>query len=131
MKNFIIFSILFFGFTLSDSFADRNPFSPQIPKKVIEMPSNEFIEEPEPVVNNKPVQPIRPVRQEIQETITAPIKPPELQVTGVVWNSDRPQAIINNTVVDIGDRLLNTQIVSITKEYIEIEFNNEYFKITP
>lgn len=60
-----------------------------------------------------------------------PIIPPELTVQGIIWQTDRPQAIINNNVVDIGDSILGTKIITINKNSIQFKYENEMFTITP
>ncbi len=73
----------------------------------------------QPVTRQKSLSPVPPL--------------PRLEVTGVVWNSDRPQAIINNTVVGIGDIIENTKIkvVDIRKDAIDIIFAGKKITITP
>lgn len=126
--------------------AARNPFKPMLPE----------IEEPEPVIeqipqpvypelnNQPPVQQNYPDNsQYIEQEPVQPIKiePPQLTISGVVWNTNRPQAIINDQVVDIGDTISigvvnetiknTTKIVSISKSSIEIEYQGHTFQLTP
>ena len=44
------------------------------------------------------------------------MKAPEMTITGLVWNSERPQAIINGKVLSVGDTWTDSQ----TKEEIKI-----------
>jgi hypothetical protein len=68
-----------------------------------------------------------------------PIKPkkleiPELKVSGIIYDTDRPQAIINGKVVSVGDVVKGVSIVKIQKGRIDarfegaditLKFNNE------
>ncbi|MBU4334593.1 MAG: hypothetical protein KKD07_09145, partial [Candidatus Omnitrophica bacterium] len=58
-------------------------------------------------------------------------EPPQMIISGLVWNSDRPQAIVNNKVIDVGDTIETVQIVAIRKEGIEIEFQGKTITIEP
>lgn len=101
----------------------RNPFLPQLPK------------EPEPVlVESEPESPLRETPPVIRETppsqpevITAPS---DLNLKGFIWDSDRPQAIINNEVYNIGDYINQAQIVAISKEGVELEYSGHRFLYT-
>jgi len=128
---FIIIAILFSPAIAS---AAKNPFTPQLPKKEVVAPVKKIVEKPvrqvppkpEPLQNiNRPVQSNNPVTEKII------LEPPALNITGLIWNSDRPQAIINEQVVDIGDEILATKIVSIEKTGIEILFDGRTLKIKP
>ena len=53
-------------------------------------------------------------------------KPPEqyglahLQVQGIVWGTEMPQAIINNTVVRVGEIIGEVEILDIRKEGVYV-----------
>lgn len=104
----------------------RDPFMSQMPP-------------PRPVVITKPV-PVVPVEvvpnNNVEQTpVNIPInvpKPPEvvkkpnmdsIVLKGVVWNSDIPQAIINNKVMNIGDEINGLRIVAITRDGVEFSSN--------
>lgn len=57
------------------------------------------------------------------------IKPPHLTTQGVIWQTDLPQAIINNKVVKIGDIIEGAEIIEIDKSGVEISFRNKLFKL--
>lgn len=50
---------------------------------------------------------------------------PALTVQGLIWNSDMPQAIINDQVVKLGDEISGAKIVKIAKDGITIQFQGE------
>ena len=82
----------------------------------------------------KPVEPAKPVAPKplvIAQAPPAPAKPPAVVITGLIWNSDRPQAIINGQVVDIGDNIGEMEIVSINKTGIDLLYQGEKITLTP
>jgi len=99
------------------NFKVKNPFEAQFQEiKVDESKNKKTIkkEETEKQVNTS-------------EAITLPA----MNVTGLVWNSKRPQAIINGQVVNIGDTVSDAKIIKITKNEIEFLYMETTFKITP
>lgn len=108
----------------------RDPFTPQVPQEEIRAQRAEPIR---PVGVNEPVVlPPPPAVQEPsvsmprQEDITRPpriLEPlPGINVAGVVWNTDRPQAIINGQIVGIGDTVSGVTILDIKKMGITVLF---------
>ena len=62
---------------------------------------------------------------EINEQLQIETKPlPSLQIQGIVWGGGFPQAIINNKVVKVGDRIDEVQIINITESGITVLFEN-------
>lgn len=57
--------------------------------------------------------------------------PPNVSISGIIWNSDRPQAIINGTIVDIGDTISNIKITGIQKEGVEGLFDGRTVTLKP
>jgi len=108
-----------------DTPPSRNPFIPSTPKKK-EKPK------PEPKPVKKPPERRTPQLWKPRPTKPAPraiTKAPSLKITGIVWNSDRPQAIINDQVIDIGDKVQNATIKEITKTEIKVEYGGKEFSI--
>ena len=116
----------------------KNPFESQLPKKEPEPVPAVMIKEPlPPVVKNfdpepriKPIQETetrRPIIQEkVREIVPMPEIPvPTVTITGIIWNSDRPQAIINGKIVNIGDTILDLKITDIQKTGIEALFHGK------
>jgi hypothetical protein len=54
---------------------------------------------------------------------------PFLGIQGIIWNTDTPQAIINNQVVKIGDRIEGVEIIDIDKQGIKVDYNDEIISI--
>ncbi|MGE0267220.1 MAG: hypothetical protein AB7S78_02010 [Candidatus Omnitrophota bacterium] len=114
----------------------RNPFTPQLPKKVkiVEEKPKPGSDNSDKNLSDKP----KPDNQKIQTQtpVTADLKAPELPqpkftITGILWNSDRPQAIINGQVVDIGDIVQEFKIESIDPTGIEVSFKGVKMTVKP
>ena len=89
--------------------ASRNPFVPQLPFT------------PEPEIITTETQPTTPTTPEtpstdITETPLTPTLPipeaekpiqgkPTLVISGILWNSERPQAIVNGNIIEVGDKM--------------------------
>ena len=97
-----------------------NPFMPQLPKPKVEV---------KPIESPKPPPPKQLTILAPQPS--APTKPPTVVIKGLVWNSDRPQAIVNDQVVDIGDKIGEMEIVSINKTGIDFLYQGEKITVTP
>lgn len=91
----------------------KNPFVPMTPKK----------KEERPAAPQTPQLPVQPIQQ-------APVVPPSLIITGLVWGSARPQAIIENTVVDVGDEIKGVKITGINQSGINFLYQDKYFTVT-
>ena len=110
--------------------AAQNPFRSQLPPPVIEEETRKEdkkkdgsskIQQPPPMVEDESL----PGQQSVEEIMNS------LKVTGWVWNSKRPQAIINGQVLSIGDTLGETKIIAIRANGIDVLNNNRVITITP
>ena len=108
----------------TDSFVFKNPFIPMLPEPpdIIEEP---VIERP---IDRAPAIETRAPREEPPKP-PEPVAPPQLNIAGIVWNTDRPQAIINDEVVDVGMTVNGAKIAKITRAGVEIEFKAQIFSI--
>jgi len=109
----------------------RNPFESQLPEK--EKPADEPIvhtHEPEPVARP-------PRKEEPSRRITPPPPPvkkdpvPTTTISGIIWNSDRPKAIINEKVVGVGDIVSGIKITNIRKSGIDGLFQGRPVTLKP
>lgn len=91
-----------------------NPFIPQIPQAV----------KPKPFVAPKASAEPPPANIE-----TTPI--PQFIVAGIVWNSKKPQAIINEEVTAIGDQVSNWTVSEITEEGVRMTFGEQNLWVKP
>lgn len=116
----------------SEMLSARDPFTPQVPQEEVRA---QRVEPISPVEVNEPVVlPPPPAVQEPsvsmprQEDITQPpriLEPlPGINIVGVVWNTDRPQAILNGQIVGIGDTVSGVKITDIQKTGITVLFQD-------
>jgi len=115
----------------------RNPFTPQLPVKAPAQP------EPAPALTPPPgpspqmradPSPPRPIAPPSTRSIpggtdtgVSPLTTSisSLNISGIVWNSERPQAIVNETVVSIGDTVNGLLIKDITEAGLIVVFGEE------
>ena len=123
-----------------DSLEIRNPFLSQLPKKEEPKPAVPAVADhpPEPAdfvpVVMAPVQSvILPPKGERQMVTSPPpeVSLPELAIAGLVWDTDRPQAIVNNEIVNVGDTVSGVRIIAIKKTGLDVFFNGKDFSVGP
>lgn len=102
------------------SAAGRNPFASQLPLPP-QSPLGDSEKKPAAKVADKE-QPV-PVIEEKDI--------PSLKVTGLVWNSKKPQAIINGQVVGVGETIGEVKIVSIRPDGVDVLFQDKIITLTP
>ncbi len=125
---FLILPAKTFADLSSDLIGLRNPFKSWLPKveEIIEK-----LPEPTKIEVVEPTRPVTPKPEPVsQEKVVAPVlTPPKLTVNGLIWGTDKPQAIINDRVVSIGDTIENSRIVDINQNGVDIIFSNNLFTI--
>ena len=99
--------------TIQEILEFKNPFTSLLPKKEIIKP--------------RATQTTVSKTDKVEEQITLP----ELLITGLVWNSNRPQAIVNEQIVGIGDTIDDVTITNIEQGGIEILYQGKHFTINP
>lgn len=55
---------------------------------------------------------------------------PNLQIQGTVWGGSFPQAIVNNKVVRVGDKIEGVTIIDINKAGVTVLFDNQQYNLT-
>ncbi len=98
----------------------KNPFvSPVVVKMVV------------PVVVKKKEEPVKP-KEVVAQPVEAPviINPPVLKITGLVWNSKKPQAIINGMIVAVGEVVDGSTLVAVRKSEIDVMYKGQQFTIS-
>lgn len=99
----------------------RNPFIPQLPapKVADQIPVEQGQDQPD-------------IPFPGPEVVAEPeIVKPSFSISGLVWNTNMPQAILNGEVVSIGDVVESWTISDITNEGVEVTFQNKSFMIKP
>ncbi len=118
----------------------RNPFLPQLPEKpkVVETPPDT-----RPTPGQNPVKgqedddpPRQTPRQTPNQSVDSgtrevPIPKPNFRITGILWNSPRPQAIINGQVLDVGDEIEGFRIESIRPSGIDVSIRGVTLTVEP
>lgn len=112
----------------SPSWPLTNPFHVQLPEvkkeEAVKIPTN-----PDDMDNDFLNRRQRSIEQAPIQKKEEPI--PKLDLTGLIWNSDRPQAIINGQVVSVGDTVSEVKITAINKSGVDIEFKGKTLTISP
>jgi hypothetical protein len=84
---------------------------------------NDPFQSPVAVTNKEAKQ--EEVGQPLQEIVEAVL--PDVSVQGLIWGARFPQAIINNKVVKVGDKLDEISVVNIDKDGITLFFKGKEF----
>lgn len=80
----------------------------------------------------KPVVPIQPPIELNPNQMTSPAVPiPQFVVTGMVWNTKKPSAIVNGHVVGIGDQVSNWSITEISQQGVHVSYDTQNLWIKP
>lgn len=99
----------------------KNPFLPQIPREPkIETPPQQQARTAAP--SGAPQAPAQSLPKQL---------PPQFVVSGLVWNTKRPQAIINGQIVSIGDRVNAWSVESISRDGIQVRLGAEIMLLKP
>lgn len=79
-----------------------------------------------------PFELFRPVVEEPEEKPSPVVGGlPHLEIQGMVWDSPLPQAIINNTVVRVGEVIEGAEILSIRKEAVYVLYEGRQHILRP
>jgi len=107
-----------------NSSGNRNPFQSQLPQKAEEPP----IQQAEISRPGIPDQNFPPDFQQPGREIPTP--PPALTISGLIWNTDRPQAIVNDQIVEVGDVIQEAKVLAIYKTGIDVLYYEKTFTIS-
>ncbi len=72
---------------------------------------------------------IASIATKLKKKKTIAIKPPQFNITGLIWNSDRPQAIVDSNVLSVGDEIKGAKLLSVNKDGIRIQYEGAEFFI--
>lgn len=78
-------------------------------------------------------------QKKIEEAAVEDVSLPSMSFEGMIWNSIRPQAIINNKVYDVNDIIktgsegdeFNVKVTDITREGIYLRYKGKDFLVKP
>lgn len=59
-----------------------------------------------------------------------PVAPPAMAITGIVWGSQKPMAIINGRLVGIGDVVGDAEIVAVERGAVRVRVQGQEFVLT-
>jgi hypothetical protein len=54
---------------------------------------------------------------------------PSLQLQGVIWGGEFPQAVVNNKIVNIGDTVEGAKVIKINRDGIEVLFDGVSYAV--
>jgi len=118
----------------------RNPFTPQLPppvKEIVEPVDETPISDGSSQIQVTGVQTSPP-----EDTMPEILGMPTLTITGLIWNSDRPQAIVNGNIITVGERLFGIptdkaetipelEFTGISKDGLEVSYMDKTVIIKP
>jgi hypothetical protein len=100
-----------------------NPFISKIPKEAVVVPTPAKSESPAAPSFYNPALPVPPVPPPVARSAEEPEAP--INVQGVIWESEKPQAIINDQIVGIGDQVGKAKVTSIAKSQVVLSYPNK------
>lgn len=113
-----------------------NPFLPKLPqpikKEELALPPSDASLDSELTDGNG--DPETDGESQLGEIIEAVIEErplPAVVISGIIWNSDRPQAIIDGRIVEIGDTISEIEITNIHKTGVEGLFDGRAVILKP
>jgi hypothetical protein len=144
--RFIVIFVFFVVMSIY-AFAEQEKFSPAI-KELKEKEVEEMLGEKKPAAEEVIVKPnveykASDLRDPFQSSfvsgeapeeagpgvLAAPQVLPSLEVQGIIWGGDFPQAIINNKVVKIGDTIEGVQIMDINQGGVVVVSGNYTYNL--
>ena len=136
---YLIFISLLFLMNVECVYSQHNPFTPRMPKETSKSTERNILNQVQQNQVNPDTNPTQSDR--FSDSRTQPnsssVNPPELTVTGLIWDSQRPQAIVNGRVVDVrstfklADDQPEIKIISINNVGVEIAFNGRNLILSP
>ncbi len=113
---------------MSDFVSIRNPFLSQLPvaAQIIKTPVEPVVQKVNNGVSQKSVANVIKAAPVVAAQLTKTTGP-EVHLQGIMWGIERPQAIVNDTVVGVGDMVQEMQITGITKDGVEVLVRGQKF----
>jgi len=95
----------------------QDPFLPKVPLVWIEDRTETNLTTPEPLPDELPPEELVPV--------------PAFDIVGMVWNSRRPQAIINSSIVNLGDAVNGWIVTDISEQGVTMTYDTQSVVVEP
>jgi len=117
------------------SFSGRNPFIPQLPEMKKKRVASKEPDKGSPEIDRRRIDRSTDNnsrdnrrsrtrdRKDSNRNQKLATSNSDLKLSGLIWNSTRPQAIINGQVVEVGDKILETEIIRIHKLGVDVSIN--------
>jgi hypothetical protein len=107
----------------------EDEIAPSQEASVTEESSSSFRDPFDSALPGKRIDMTKPPPQEESDIIA----PPQVTIEGVLWGSDKPQAIIDGEVYKEGDTLktVDAQLFKIEKNVIYVRFKGKVFEFSP
>ncbi len=116
----------------------RDPFASQMPPKPVVAPDTSV--KPVPTTDKNLKRPESGSSVPKQSGTHKPVdassmsnqslrNAPRLELTGIIFDTLKPKAIINGTVLGIGDRVEGYVLKSINKGVVEIQYDDKFIKL--
>lgn len=138
----LFFAALLFSCFLTCAFAERSDFKlmEELETREKQQPATKPQEEiVRPAVEYK-AKDLRDPFLELGENVQlpsgepaptkGPVTPPPLKVQGLIWGGNFPQAIINDSVVKVGDTIKEARIINIDRNGVVVEFQGQEFNLS-
>lgn len=122
----------------------RNPFIPQLPEKPkidetaaaqTQTQTQNQNQQNQGSVRTPNAEKGRPTVKKPSGVDTTPAPPPipkpNFRITGLIWNSPRPQVIINGQVLDIGDEVQGFRIEAINQTGVDVSIRGVTQTVEP
>ncbi len=84
----------------------------------------------------KKVSKVEPIKEETRQA-SAPVSPsknapdlPTLNLSGIVYDNERPYAIVNNKVLSKGDMIEGATLIEINRASVKFVFNDKEFELS-
>lgn len=108
----------------------RNPFTSQLPLPAPEPETVTLIPRPTsvPTGEQRPTS-ADPVAAKAETPVE--LSKPTFKISGIVWNTNRPQAIIEGKILDVGAQIENWTIVAIGRNGVRVKCQNYEYILGP
>lgn len=82
-------------------------------------------------VGDKYRDPFKSYLPEMEVPKATPFQLNRLNITGIIWDTDLPLAIINGKVYKVGDEILGAKILGIDRRGVLLDYEGETYLLRP